>query len=97
MSFKDRKVKFLSGGEKRKLSVALAFIGNPNVIFLDEPSSGLDTQAKRLLWDVLKNYKEGKIVILITHYMDEADYLGDRIGIMGEGHLMACGTSLFLK
>jgi ATP-binding cassette subfamily A (ABC1) protein 3 len=97
LAFKDRKVKFLSGGEKRKLSVALAFIGNPEIIFLDEPSSGLDTQAKRLLWDVLKNYKEGKIIILITHYMDEADYLGDRIGIMGEGRLMACGTSLFLK
>ena len=95
--FKNRKVNSLSGGEKRKLSVALAFIGNPEIIFLDEPSSGLDIQSKRQLWDILKNYKSNKIVILITHYMDEADYLGDRIGIMGEGRLMACGTSLFLK
>jgi len=90
-------VQFLSGGEKRKLSVALSFIGNSSIIFLDEPSSGLDVQSKRLLWDIIKNYKTDKILVLITHYMDEADYLGDRIGIMGEGHLMTCGTSLFLK
>jgi len=55
--FKNRKIRYLSGGEKRKLSVALAFIGNPKIIFLDEPSSGLDSQSKRLLWDILKNYK----------------------------------------
>ena len=96
-SCKNMQVQFLSGGEKRKLSVALSFIGNSSIIFLDEPSSGLDVQSKRLLWDIIKNYKTDKILVLITHYMDEADYLGDRIGIMGEGHLMTCGTSLFLK
>ena len=95
--FKDRKVKLLSGGERRRLSVALAFIGDPKIIFLDEPTAGLDTTAKRLLWDVLKKYKQGRIIILITHHMDEADYLGDRIAIMGEGHVMTCGTPSFLK
>jgi ATP-binding cassette subfamily A (ABC1) protein 3 len=90
-------VKLLSGGEKRKLSVALAFIGEPKIIFLDEPTSGLDTQAKRHLWDILKKYKQGRIIILVTHYMDEADFLGDRIAIMGEGNIMTCGTPSFLK
>ncbi len=77
--------KNLSGGQKRRLSVAIAFIGNSNVIFLDEPTSGMDTSARRYIWDLLKRYKTNKIVVLTTHFMDEADYLGDRIGIMGEG------------
>jgi ATP-binding cassette subfamily A (ABC1) protein 3 len=75
--------KNLSGGQKRRLSVAIAFIGNSKVIFLDEPTSGMDTSARRYIWDLLKRYKNDKIVILTTHFMDEADYLGDRIGIMG--------------
>ena len=79
------------------MSVALAFIGNPKIIFLDEPSSGLDISSKRLLWDMLKQYKQERIVILTTHYMDEADYLGDRIAIMGEGTIRTCGSSMFLK
>ena len=87
----------LSGGERRKLSVALAFIGEPKIIFLDEPTSGLDTTAKRLLWDILKKYKAGRIIILVTHEMDEADFLGDRIAIMGDGNIMTCGTPSFLK
>ena len=57
----------------------------------------MDTTAKRLLWDVLKKYKQGRIIVLITHHMDEADYLGDRIAIMGEGQIMTCGTPSFLK
>lgn len=87
----------LSGGQKRKLCVAISFIGNSKVVLLDEPTSGMDTYARRHLWEMLKNYKKNRIIILTTHYMDEADYLGDRIGIMGEGNLITCGSSLFLK
>jgi ATP-binding cassette, subfamily A (ABC1), member 3 len=67
------------------LSVAIAMIGNSKVIMLDEPSSGMDTASRRRLWDMLKRNKAGKIIILTTHYMDEADILGDRIAIMAEG------------
>lgn len=75
----------------------MSFIGGSKVVLLDEPTSGMDTYARRRLWDMLKKYKKDKIIILTTHYMDEADYLGDRIGIMGEGELLTCGTPLFLK
>jgi len=64
---------------------------------LDEPTSGMDTSARRRLWEMLKQNKQGRIVILTTHYMDEADILGDRIAIMGEGKIKTCGSSLFLK
>jgi ATP-binding cassette subfamily A (ABC1) protein 3 len=94
---RDKQTRYLSGGEKRKLSVALAYVGNSKIIFLDEPSSGFDSVSRRDLWDMLKNYKAGKIIILTTHYMDEADFLGDRIAIMTGGELQACGSSMFLK
>lgn len=87
----------MSGGQKRKLCVACAFIGGSKVILLDEPTSGLDVSARRHLWNMLKKYKKDKIIILTTHFMDEADYLGDRIGVMGDGKLLTCGSSLFLK
>ena len=87
----------LSGGQKRKLCVACAFIAGSKVILLDEPTSGLDVSARRHLWNMLKQYKKDRIIILTTHFMDEADYLGDRIGVMGEGKLLTCGSSLFLK
>jgi len=89
--------KNLSGGQKRKLSIGIAFIGGSKFIILDEPSSGMDTSARRKLWDMLKNYKNDRVVLLTTHFMDEADYLGDRIGIMGEGKLKCLGRPLFLK
>lgn len=94
---KDYPASKLSGGQKRKLCVACAFIGGSKVILLDEPTSGMDTYARRYLWEMLKSYKKDRIIILSTHYMDEADYLGDRIGIMGKGKLITCGGSLFLK
>ena len=75
----------LSGGNKRKLSVSIALCGGSKFILLDEPTSGMDLGARRGLWDMLKSYKRNKIVILTTHYMDEADVLGDRIGIMAKG------------
>ncbi|KAI8741863.1 ATP-binding cassette sub-family A member 3, partial [Biomphalaria glabrata] len=87
----------LSGGQKRKLSVACAFIGNTKCIFLDEPSSGLDPSARRELWDFLKTKQKGRTILLTTHYMDEADVLGDRIVIMAEGVIKCCGTPNFLK
>ena len=87
----------LSGGQKRKLCIAMAFIGDSKIILLDEPTSGMDTYARRLLWEMIKKYKMGRLIILTTHNMDEADYLGDRIGIMAEGKMVTCGSSLFLK
>jgi ATP-binding cassette subfamily A (ABC1) protein 3 len=87
----------LSGGQKRKLSVGIAMIGDSKVVILDEPSSGMDTSSRRRLWEMLKDSKSGKIIILTTHYMDEADILGDRVGIMNEGELTCIGTPLYLK
>lgn len=87
----------LSGGQKRKLCVAIAFVGGSQVILLDEPTSGMDTFARRQLWEMLKLYKTGRIIILTTHNMDEADYLGDRIGIMSAGKQVTSGSSMFLK
>ena len=94
---KNREVHELSGGERRKLSIALAFIGDSKIILLDEPTSGLDTTARRLIWNILKMYKKDRIVILTTHYMDEADFLGDRVAIMAEGKIRCLGSPLFLK
>jgi ATP-binding cassette, subfamily A (ABC1), member 3 len=87
----------LSGGSRRKLSVAIALIGGSKLVLLDEPTSGMDLSARRKLWNMLKNYKQNRIIILTTHYMDEADILGDRIGIMTGGQLVCLGSSLFLK
>ena len=75
----------------------MALIGGSKLVILDEPTSGMDLGARRMLWDMLKQYKEGRIVILTTHYMDEADVLGDRIGIMAKGKLRCLGSPLFLK
>ena len=87
----------LSGGNKRKLSVAIALCAGSKFVLLDEPTSGLDISARRQLWDMLKEYKRDRILLLTTHYMDEADILGDRIGIMTAGKLTCLGSSLFLK
>jgi ATP-binding cassette subfamily A (ABC1) protein 3 len=87
----------LSGGNKRKLSVAIALCGDSKFILLDEPTSGMDIQTRRQLWNTLRDYKKGRIILLTTHYMDEADILGDRIGIMCMGKLTSVGSPLFLK
>eukprot|EP00474_Spongospora_subterranea_P010352 CRZ10810.1 hypothetical protein [Spongospora subterranea] len=91
------KVKKLSGGQKRKLAVGLAFCGGSNVILLDEPSSGMDIQAMIQLWDIIRSMKKGRTIILTTHSMQEAEILGDRIGIMSAGSLQCLGSNLFLK
>ena len=72
-------------------------IGDSKIVILDEPTSGMDTSSRRRLWDMLKANRNGRIVLLTTHYMDEADILGDRIAIMADGKIKCCGSSLFLK
>jgi len=94
---RNTKAKNLSGGSRRKLSVAIALCGNSKYVMLDEPTAGMDLQARRSLWNMLREYRRGRIIILTTHYMDEADVLGDRIGIMKNGKLVTLGSSLFLK
>jgi ATP-binding cassette subfamily A (ABC1) protein 3 len=92
----DAYTKSLSGGQKRKLCVAIALVGGSEVVFLDEPSSGMDVNARRNLWDILKRCTNNRIIILTTHYMEEASVLGKRIGIMSNGKLKCCGSNLFL-
>jgi ATP-binding cassette subfamily A (ABC1) protein 3 len=88
--------KSLSGGQKRKLSIAIALVGGSEVVFLDEPSSGMDITSRRNLWDILKRCTTNRIIILTTHYMEEAAVLGKRIGILSNGKLKCSGNSLFL-
>ncbi|KAK4485446.1 hypothetical protein RD792_008087, partial [Penstemon davidsonii] len=90
-------VSALSGGMKRKLSLGIALIGNSKVIILDEPTSGMDPYSMRLTWQLIRRIKKGRIILLTTHSMDEADVLGDRIAIMANGSLKCCGSSFFLK
>ena len=87
----------LSGGMKRKLSVAIAMLGGSRVVLLDEPTSGMDPWSRRFTWRVIKSNRQGRIIVLTTHFMDEADLLGDRIAIMSQGKLICNGSSLFLK
>ncbi|XP_035578111.1 LOW QUALITY PROTEIN: ATP-binding cassette sub-family A member 3-like [Zalophus californianus] len=87
----------LSGGMKRRLSMIIALIGGSKVVILDEPTSGMDPASRRATWDVLQQYKQDHTILLTTHYMDEADFLGDRIAIMVNGSLRCCGSSVFLK
>ncbi|UOQ44261.1 ABC transporter ATP-binding protein [Halobacillus salinarum] len=90
---KKNRIKGLSGGQKQRLAIALAIIHDPKIIFLDEPTTGLDPQARRTLWDIIENLKaKGKTIVLSTHYMDEAHILCDRIGIMDQGNLIALDT-----
>ena len=88
-----RKAGKLSGGWQRRVSIAMALMGEPQILFLDEPTLGLDVIARRELWDVIRALKGKVTVILTTHYMEEAESLSDRIGIMKSGHLLAVGTA----
>ena len=87
------KAKTLSGGTQRRLSIAMALISNPQILFLDEPTLGLDVLARRELWATIKKLKGKITIILTTHYMEEAQALSDRIGIMSKGILKAVGTA----
>ncbi len=90
-------IKTLSGGQMRKLAVALSLVGDRKLILLDEPTSGVDIVTRRDLWNFLKNYKKNKIIILTTHSLEEAEFLADRIGIMLEGKYVCSGSSNYLK
>jgi len=100
MGLADRakdQVRRFSGGMKRRLSIAMALIHDPDIIFLDEPTLGLDPQARRAVWDYIARLKGEKTILLTTHYMEEADFLADRIGIIDEGKIVALGTAIDLK
>nr|XP_012599260.1 ATP-binding cassette sub-family A member 17-like isoform X4 [Microcebus murinus] len=93
----DSRSRYLSGGMKRKLSIGIALIAGSKVLILDEPTSGMDAISRRAIWDLLQQQKSDRTILLTTHFMDEADLLGDRIAIMAKGELRCCGSSLFLK
>lgn len=94
---KDKRSSKLSGGWQRRLSIAMALISDPEILFLDEPTLGLDVIARSELWDKIRSLKGKMTIILTTHYMEEAEELSDRIGVMRDGHLLAVGTADELK
>jgi ABC-2 type transport system ATP-binding protein len=91
------KVKNYSGGMKRRLSIAMALVSDPQVLFLDEPTLGLDPQSRRAIWEHVERLKGDKTVVLTTHYLEEADALADRVAIIDEGRIVALGTPGELK
>ena len=94
---RSKKASKLSGGWQRRLSIAMALISEPQILFLDEPTLGLDVIARSELWDTIRELKSRMTIILTTHYMEEAEELSDRIGVMRDGHLLAVGTAAELK
>jgi len=89
---RNSRVGALSGGQKQRLAVACALVGNPQLLFLDEPTTGLDPVARRQLWDLISKFQaEGKTIVLTTHYMEEAERLCDRVAIVDHGHVIAIG------
>ena len=94
---KDVQARNLSGGQKRKLCLAISLIGGAKTIFLDEPTSGMDPHSRRSIWALLREQREGRTIVLTTHFLDEAEILSDRIAIMAEGKLKCVGSPLFLK
>jgi len=96
--YADRKCKTYSGGQRRRVDIALGIIHEPKVVFLDEPTTGLDPQSRAHMWDEIRRLRaEGMTVFITTHYLDEADALCDRISIMDHGEIVASGTPLELK
>ena len=94
---RSARVVTLSGGQKQRLALACALVGDPELIFLDEPTTGLDPQARRQLWDLITEFKGmGRTILLTTHYMDEAEILCNRVAIMDHGKVIALGTPLEL-
>jgi ABC-2 type transport system ATP-binding protein len=90
---RDARVGALSGGQKQRLALACALVGDPQLLFLDEPTTGLDPQARRQLWDLIERFKrDGRTILLTTHYMDEAERLCERVAIMDHGTVIARGT-----
>lgn len=96
-SISSKKAGKLSGGWQRRLSIAMALISEPEILFLDEPTLGLDVLARSELWDIIRSLKGTVTIILTTHYMEEAEALSDRIGIMKDGKLLLCETAAKIK
>ena len=89
----DARIKTLSGGQRRRLDLALGLVGDPDLVFLDEPTTGFDPSARRKSWDLVENLAElGKTILLTTHYLDEAQHLADRIAVLADGKIVAEGT-----
>ena len=97
LEFEDERVERLSGGMQRKLSVAIAFVGDSKIVILDEPSAGVDPSGRRSIWDVLLKYKQDRTIVISTHHMDEAEILSDRVVIISEGKLIAHASPKYLK
>ncbi len=89
---RNERAKRLSGGQKRRLNLGLALIGEPKVLILDEPTLGLDVKARKELWEIVNNYKKNHTVLFTTHYLEEAEQFADRIAIVCKGELVVCGT-----
>lgn len=89
----DARIKTLSGGQQRRVQLGLGLVGDPELVFLDEPTTGFDPSARRQAWDVISNLRSlGKTILLTTHYMDEAQYLADRVAVIAAGEIVAEGT-----
>ena len=93
----DKLVGTFSGGMKRRLSVAISSIGNPGIIFMDEPTTGMDPITRREVWKLIQKLKKDRVIILTTHSMEEAEILSDRVIVMVNGEIKCAGSSLYLK
>jgi ABC-2 type transport system ATP-binding protein len=90
---RDARVKTLSGGQKRRLDLGVALVGDPDLVFLDEPTTGFDPRARRAAWDMIRSLRSlGKTILLTTHYLDEAEQLADRLAVLREGRIISEGT-----
>jgi ABC-2 type transport system ATP-binding protein len=90
---RDARVKTLSGGQKRRLDLGLALVGDPELVFMDEPTTGFDPQARRAAWEMIRDLRAlGKTILLTTHYLDEAEQLADRVAVLREGRIVALGS-----
>ncbi|XP_066877251.1 cholesterol transporter ABCA5 isoform X3 [Kogia breviceps] len=96
-AIKDNQAKKLSGGQKRKLSIGIAVLGNPKVLLLDEPTAGMDPCSRHIVWNLLKCRRANRVTVFSTHFMDEADILADRKAVISQGMLKCVGSSIFLK
>ncbi|XP_027547513.1 ATP-binding cassette sub-family A member 10-like [Neopelma chrysocephalum] len=96
-NIQDTQAEKLSGGQKRKLSIGIAMLGNPQVLFLDEPTAGLDPLSRHQVWSLLREHRAGRVILFSTQFMDEADILADRKAFISHGRLKCVGSSLFLK
>uniref|UniRef100_A0A2K6JUR5 Cholesterol transporter ABCA5 n=1 Tax=Rhinopithecus bieti TaxID=61621 RepID=A0A2K6JUR5_RHIBE len=96
-TIKDNQAKKLSGGQKRKLSLGIAVLGNPKILLLDEPTAGMDPCSRHIVWNLLKYRKANRVTVFSTHFMDEADILADRKAVISQGMLKCVGSSMFLK